>query len=412
MKLFIGFGQALALTLSAVRLGEVEKVPLATATGKYLAADVFSKVDSPSSTTSRKDGFAVISADISAASQDRPVYLELVGASYAGKPSEDKHIQHGQALQVTTGATLPDTADAVISEEYCRRDGRRIACFNTAAPGRNILRRGTDVGKNDLVMSAGMKIGPAAIGLLAAAGCSQVPVHNSPRVLVIASGDEVVSPGVPLKAGQLYASNMMEIRSWLNLFGMECTVEIVADRQAKIEALIAEHIDGTDVFLTSGGAWGSEKDLMLKAVTAMGWRGIYHRVRMGPGKPAGFGLLNERPFFILPGGPPSNEMAFLQLALPAIIKMIGGRPEIFPVISATLTQAVKGGKDWTNFIHANLKCKASEWEVTPIRLNSRLKSMALKNAIAILPEGVTDLESGKKIETQLLPGEPAHQNDS
>jgi molybdopterin molybdotransferase len=411
MKTFIGFDQALALTLSAVRPGRVEKVPLATATGKYLAADVFSKVDSPSSTTSRKDGYAVISADISAAGRDCPVYLELVGASYAGKPTEDNQIQPGQAFQVTTGATLPDSADAVISEEHCRRDGRQIACFHTAEPGRNILERGNDVGRNDLVMTTGRKIGPPAIGLLAAAGCADVPVNSSPRVLVIASGDEVVSPGVPLKAGQLYASNMMEMRSWLNVFGMDCTVEIVADRKSEIEAVIARHIDRTDVFLTSGGAWGSEKDLMLKTVAALGWRGIYHRVRMSPGKPAGFGLLDQRPFFILPGGPPANEMAFLQLALPAIIKMIGGRPEIFPVISATLTQTVTGGKDWTNFIHANLKCKGPEWEVAPIRLNSRLKSMALKNAIAILPEGVTDLKSGKKIKTQVLPGEPEHQND-
>lgn len=404
MRTFIGFERALALTLSSVRPGEAEVVPLEAATGKYLAAEVFSEVDSPSLSTSRKDGFAVISADISAASRRRPVRLELAGASYAGKASGNNRIRHGQALQVTTGAILPDTADAVVSEEYCRRDGRQIVCFTTAEPGRNVLRRGTDVGKNDLVMSPGQKIGPPAVGLLAAAGRSEVTVYSSPRVVVIASGDEVVPPGMPLVAGQLYASNMMEIRSWLNVFGMNCRVEIVADRQSDIEGVVARHIDRTDVFLTSGGAWGSEKDLMLKAVTAMGWRGIYHRVRMGPGKPVGFGLLEERPFFILPGGPPSNEMAFLQLALPAIVKMSGGKPEVFPVISATLARSVTGQSDWTNFIHANLLYEGRRWVATPVRLKSRLKSMALKNAIAVLPEGVSDLDSGMDIETQLLPG--------
>jgi molybdopterin molybdotransferase len=290
----------------------------------------------------------------------------------------------------------------VISEEYCRCDGRQLLCFNTAAPGRNVLLRGTDVGQNDLVMTAGRKIGPPAIGLLAAAGCSEVPVHRSPRVAVIASGDEVVPPGMPLRAGQLYASNMMEIRSWLNVLGMDCEVDIVADRQSEIEAVISQHIARTDVFLTSGGAWGSERDLMLKVVTAMGWQGIYHRVRMGPGKPVGFGLLDGRPFFILPGGPPSNEMAFLQLALPALVKMMGGGPDVFPVISARLTAAVRGEKRWTNFIHAHLSHNDCQTTVTPLRLKSRLKSMTAKNAIAVLPEGTERIREGDTIQTQAL----------
>jgi molybdopterin molybdotransferase len=402
MKTLIGFARALASTLSHVRPGRVVEVPLAAATGKYLAADVFSLVDSPSSTTSRKDGFAVISADIASASRSCPVRLELVGAAYAGKPSENHQIHPGQAFQVTTGATLPEAANAVISEEYCCSDGRQLLCFNTAAPGRNVLGRGTDVGKNDLVMGAGRKIGPPAVGLLAAAGYSAVPVHRSPRVAVIASGDEVVPPGTPLKAGQLYASNMMEIRSWLNVFGMDCKVEIVADRQSEIEAVIARHIARTDVFLTSGGAWGSERDLMLKTVTAMGWRGIYHRVRMGPGKPVGFGSLDERPFFILPGGPPSNEMAFLQLALPALVKMMGGDPAVFPVVSARLTAAIRGEKNWTNFVHAHLNHDGCQTTVTPLRLESRLKSMSAKNAIVALPEETERIQEGETVPTQIV----------
>jgi molybdopterin molybdotransferase len=141
---------------------------------------------------------------------------------------------------------------------------------------------------------------------------------------------------------------------------------------------------------------------MLKTVTALGWRGIYHRVRMSPGKSVGFGLLDQRPFFILPGGPPANEMAFLQLALPALVKMMGGESNIFPVVRAHLTETVTGQSDWTDFIHANLIYESRQWVATPIRLRSRLKSMALKNAIAILPQGATDLDGGMEIETQFL----------
>ena len=114
---------------------------------------------------------------------------------------------------MTTGAPLPDTADAVISEEYCQRRGDHVICFNNAHPGRNILECGVDIARDDLVMTQGGKLSPPGIGLLAAAGHSEVSVFRRPLVAVIASGDEVVLPGSPLREGQLYASNMMEIRS-------------------------------------------------------------------------------------------------------------------------------------------------------------------------------------------------------
>ena len=403
MKTFIGFDQALALTLSSVKHCGVETIPLSDAIGKYLSTDVLSEVDSPSLTTSRKDGFAVISSDIAAADQESPVQLELVGSLYAGSSLEGSRIQKGQTFQVTTGAPLPEAADAVISYEYCRRRGDQVICLNNAHPGRNILECGVDIARGDLVMTRGEKLSPPGIGLMAAAGQLEVSVYRNPRVAVIASGDEVVLPGTPLKAGQLYASNMMEIRSWLGVFGIDCRVEIVSDRQPDIEKVIRQHLDEADVFLTSGGAWGSERDLMLKVVETMGWQGIFHRVRMGPGKPVGFGLLADRPFFILPGGPPSNEMAFLQLALPALMKMSGAAPEVFPELQARLQADVSGAKRWTNFIHANLAYDGKEHTVTPVKLPSRLKSMARKNAIVVLPEGVSRLKKGMPVKTQILP---------
>lgn len=403
MKTFIGFEQALELTMSTVERCGKELIPLEAATGRYLAMDVFSKVDSPSLATSRKDGFAVFSSDIAGATESSPIRLTLTDKLYAGGSPEDVQIKSGQAVQVTTGAPIPIGADAVISEEYCRRNDNQISCFNTAGPGRNILQRGTDISAGDPVLTSGQRISPPAIGLLTAAGHSDVTVYRTPRVAVIASGDEVVAPGIPLRAGQLYASNMMEIRSWLNVFGISCAVEIVADRKSDIEAAIRRHLGRCDAFLTSGGAWGSEKDLMLKVVEKMNWQGIYHRVRMSPGKPVGYGLLDQRPFFILPGGPPSNEMAFLQLALPAIMTMMGASTPCFPMIRTRLAADVSGPESWTNFVHGDLAFDGNEYVLTPLRLPSRLKSMAIKNAIAILPEGIEEIQSGDSIQTQILP---------
>jgi molybdopterin molybdotransferase len=156
------------------------------------------------------------------------------------------------------------------------------------------------------------------------------------------------------------------------------------------------------VFISSGGAWGSEKDLVLQVAVDMAWQGIYHRVRMGPGKPVGFGLLDGKPFFVLPGGPPSNEMAFLQLALPALLKMKGTDPEIFPRVHARLASAVAGERGWTEFIHARLQRRNGVLWAAPARLKSRLRSMAEKEALIIIPEDRAEVPAGETVEVQLL----------
>jgi molybdopterin molybdotransferase len=141
---------------------------------------------------------------------------------------------------------------------------------------------------------------------------------------------------------------------------------------------------------------------MLDVVEKLGWQGIYRRVRMGPGKPVGFGLLEQKPFFILPGGPPSNEMAFLQLALPAIMKMKGEAGFSFPVVRAQLAETVCGHKDWTQFIHARLETEKNQIVVQPAKLESRLISMARKDALIVIPEGWEECIAGEVIEVQLL----------
>jgi len=402
MKTFIGFEEARELTLAAVRSAGSERLPLAQAVGRFMARDLISRVDSPSLSTSRKDGYAVVSADLSTACPEKPVRLELVGRSTAGVCC-DIDMRAGQAVQVTTGAPLPEAADAVIAEEFCRVSDRFIFCANTAEQGRNILYRGTDVRRNEPVGGRSAKITPALVGLLAAAGHTDVDVGRTPRITVIATGDEVALPGAPLKIGQLYASNMMETCAWLTSFGICWEAEIVPDSMVQIAEAVTRRLPQTDVYLTSGGAWGSRKDLMLRVLADLRWEGIYHRVKMGPGKPVGFGLLHERPFFVLPGGPPSNEMAFLQLALPAIAKMMGGSPKVFTEISARLTAPVSGQQDWTSFLHAHLAYSGHQALVTPSMPSSRLKSMAEKTAIAILPEGVAEIPAGAPIKTQVLP---------
>ena len=247
------------------------------------------------------------------------------------------------------------------------------------------------------------------MGLLAAAGLDSAPVYKIPVVAVIATGDEVVLPGTPLSEGKLYASNMVTLCSWLSLLGVSHVTALVPDRRDALERTVKELMAGADMFLTSGGAWGSERDLVLQVVETLGWQGVYHRVRLGPGKPVAFGLLQDRPFFCLPGGPPSNEMAFLQLALPALLKMMGDDPLPFPVVPARLAETVFGKKDWTDFVHARLETEDNRLVVYPARLKSALLSMARKQALITIPEGIAEIPAGENVNIQVLPtaGHPA-----
>jgi len=310
-------------------------------------------------------------------------------------------ITGGQAIKITTGAPIPEGADAVLAEEFCHPKDDEIICFNTAEAGRNVLRKGTDIRKGETVISKGEQLSPALIGLMAAAGLNNAPVYESPRVAVIATGDEVVAPGNPLPEGMLYASNMVEICSWLSLYGFSYRSDLVRDRKEDIGSAITRHLPLVDAFITSGGAWGSERDLMIKVLEELHWKGIYHRVRMGPGKAIGFGLLEKKPFFCLPGGPPSNEMAFLQLALPGLLAMKGHHPPFFPIIKAQLSQTVRGDRDWTQFIHARLVKSGDQIRVQPSRQKSRLQSMAKKEGLIIIPEGCEEFSEGEQIDVQM-----------
>ena len=400
----ISFNDASQHTQQAISPLDAQHVDLLQANGRVLADDLFALVDSPSLDASSKDGYAVRSADVAAATSQNPVRLRLIGALAAGE-SWDGQVLPATAVRILTGAPIPSGAQAVVSDEFADDDGKTVTARKHAAPGRNVLPQGCDVALGQRLLAAGAVLRPTTLGLLAAAGHARIAVIKCPRVAIIATGDEIVAPGRPLQSGWLYASNLVTLAAWCIHYAMDVTTCVVGDDEASLRAKLQESIACHDAILTSGGAWKGERDLIVRMLDQLGWEKIYHRVRMGPGKAVGMGLYEGKPVFCLPGGPPSNHMAFLQLALPGLQKLAGYGRLGLPRLVARLAEPVRGQRDWTQFIHGRLENPGDDVPVFyPIRIKSRLQEMARTDGIVTIPEGVASLPRGTMTTVQVLSG--------
>jgi len=399
---YIGYKDALALIISNTDCRKVEILSPDSCAGYVTSENIVALVDSPTNDVSLKDGFAVRARDVVDASPQRPVCLQVVGSAFAGTRFEGE-ISEGQAVKICSGSPVPTGAEAVVSGEFCEEISSEVYIKAAADVGRNIFRAGEDVKAGTVILGKGEVLLPARLGIITAAGISCLKVCRKPKVTLIAIGDEVIAPGVKLKEGQLYASNLVSIGAWLSSFNVPCKTKITVDIMESIQRELLDSLRGADAIITSGGAWGSERDLIVKALDNLGWKKLFHRVRIGPGKGIAFGIWKGKPVFCLPGGPPSNEMAFLQLALPGILHMAGHTGSPFFTILARLTQDLKGRhRAWTEFKKAKLAYDGGGYLAVPIIEESRLKSMADATCLLCLPEGVDYLSSGQIVPVQIV----------
>ena len=400
-KKYIGFQTALESTLSHIKSLAVVEMSLADSVGFISAEKLQARVDSPSVDVSMKDGYAVNSLDASEATPENPVCLRLIGISGAGQ--KDRFVvETGTALRILTGARVPEGADSIVAEEYTTNFSKTVNIYKHAEPGRNILAKGSDISSGEIIVQDGSFLSPGKIGLLAAGGIESVRVYHRPRVSLIATGDEVVLPGQPLSEGNIYASNLLTLHAWCRRFGMDTELDIVPDRKDVLKEKLLQRASSHDALVTSGGAWTGDRDFMEKALKELGWRKVYHHVRLGPGKAVGFGMLNGKPVFILPGGPPSNLVAFLKLALPGLLKLAGYVGPSLLQMAAVLGETIEGQIDWTQAIFGDLKDEHKEPIFLPTNSFSRLKNMADAKALLLIPEGVSRYRKGEVVSVQML----------
>lgn len=391
----IGFDEALDLVRQNISPMARETVPVEMAVGRVAACEVHAKVDSPSLDASLKDGYAVFSADLDNANPGSPVCLKLAGHLAAGD-APGHPVKPGHAVRILSGAPIPAGSDAVVAEEFTDRGSPVIKVFAPLQKGRNILEKGSDVHNGEKIADAGCVLSPQMIGLMAAAGIFELPVYRRPCIGLLATGSEILLPGKPFESGKLYASNVALQQAWLCDGGFDVQMRVSGDTEEQM----AEEIHGlsrhVDVLLTSGGAWKGDRDLVVRVLESLGCEMIFHRVRMGPGKAAGMGILDGKPVFCLPGGPASNEIAFLFLAYPAIRKMAGLGFSPYLHLYGRLEKTVSGQKDWTQFVQCDIEIHEHKILLHPKKLKSRMAAMAKTPAVVIIPEGEEEIAGGSQ----------------
>lgn len=400
----LGLEEALQLLGEQVKQLPCEDLPLLDNAGRILAQDIHALVDSPSVDASLKDGYAVVSKAIAHASDNNTVSLHLAGTIHAGE-NPSITVTSTRAVRILTGAEIPGGANSVIAEEFTRLEGSDVQVMNTAEPGRNILYRGSDIEKGGIIARQGDRITPGLLGLVAAAGHNRLSVVRQPRVAIIATGDEVVAPGTPLPRGKLYASNITTLAGWCRRFGFHVHLEIVQDSVDEIETTISRLAADTDALITSGGAWTGDHDLVAQVLSRMGGTKIFHRLRIGPGKATGLVMLAGKPVFILPGGPPSNLMGFLQIALPGLFQLSGCQTSPLRRCPVRLSEKLQTKfPDWTQFFYGKLiRTEKNEPPLfKPLIRKSRLRSMAEAEAIIAIEEGQQHLDKHSIISAQML----------
>lgn len=367
-------------------------VPLDKALGLICSDEILAVTNCPTVDSSLKDGFAVLSTDIANAAVDRPITLTVAGALTAGDDTDGLCVKPGTAIRIMTGASIPVGATAVLASEFAAVEGGQVIALADAQAGRNILHKASDIVENQVVLRPGDLLSPARLGLLAAAGVNEVSCYSVPRVAIVATGSELLLPGEPVTPGKVAASNMVTAAAELQKLGIRATTVLLRDNLERLQERFKQLVKQVDVLITCGGVLDGDKDLTMRAMEQIGMEKIFHRVRIGPGKGACMGRVGNAVVFNLPGGPPSNHVALLLLALPGVRKLMGFSDPFPPKSKVLVAKQLNGQKKWTQLIYGRVKHENGSLVAVPVDGMSRLEAMAASDVLIEIPEGRVGIE--------------------
>ena len=399
---------ALQQILAHVAILEAEAKPLLGALGYVLAEDLRAEFSIPPHDNAAMDGFAVRAADVQSATPAAPVSLRVVGEVPAGSDPTLTVIPR-TAARIMTGAKMPAGADSVVRfEETTEVDSQpalrdRVGIKVPVRAGDNVRRAGEDVTCGTVVLDAGTELRPAEIGVIASLGIGTVRVVRKPRVAVLSTGDELLTPGQPLVPGKIYDANTYSVSAMvLRYGGVPIPLGIAADNRTDLTERIRAGRD-CDLFISSAGVSIGDYDIVKEALAAEGEIGFW-QVAIKPGKPLAFGRIGAIPYVGLPGNPVASLVAFEQFVRPAILTMQGKRRTRKPEVQARLVGEA-GNRDGRRCF---LRVAVTRDEVgyvatlTGPQGSGILTSMTAANGLLVIPEDVAEVRTGDLVRIQML----------
>jgi len=383
----LDIAQAQALIAERCSLLAAETTAIDQALGLVLAEQVVASGDVPSRANSAMDGFAVQAGEAGRT-------LAVIGESRAGTPAEVV-VGAGEAVRISTGATMPDGADSVAPIELVEDQGAKVTLLEEQATGRNVRLAGEDLRAGDAVLAPGRELGAAELGIAVAAGRAELQCVRRARVAVIATGDELREPGAELAAGELHDSNLTTLQALVREAGAEVVLAgHVGDDPAATQQLFAEALGQSDLVVCSGGVSVGPHDHVKGAFIELGVEERFWRVALRPGRPTWFGSRDQQLVFGLPGNPVSAMVTFLLFVAPALRAIQGRSPQ--QIGSAALGEAIERHPNRDECVRVRLD--QDEAFSTGPQGSHILSSMTLADALAVIPRGEGSLAAGSQIE--------------
>jgi molybdopterin molybdotransferase len=399
----ISVEQALRLILKNAKPLPAVPQPLLQTLGRFLARDIQSPSDYPLYDVSAMDGYALRTLDTRKASKAHPVFLKIRGTQHAGDPL-GLRIRPGECRKVMTGGVLPLGADAILEREQVAENNGMASISQAVAKGRNIRYRGEGIRKGSIALRAGSMLHSRAIGFLASLGIQEAWVRPIPRVALLVTGNELVTPGKKLKPGQIYNSNQWMLETALQESGIQPFFNSnLPDRPTLIKGKIRKTLAHCDVLILVGGVSVGDSDFSKPILESLGVRRIFWRVSQKPGFPLYFGKKGKTLVFGLPGNPASAWVNFYEYVLPCLRVLRGLTPK--PTVKTARLDSEGPNRGFkTLFLKARYKDGAKPQVILLKGQGSHLlQSLAEGNSLAVVSPGKGKLKKGEILEVHPLP---------
>ena len=382
---------------------ETERLHLHAALGRVLAEEIHATHNVPNHDNSAMDGYAFNADDIAQGT----TRLKITGAAFAGNALTGS-FKKGCCVRIMTGAAVPAGADTVIAQERVEADGEFIQFTETPHRSANIRFAGEDLKAGQVVLNVGHQISPADLGLIASLGIGEVNAYRKLRVSFFSTGDELVSIGSTLAAGQIFDSNRYTLFGMLTRMGAEIKdLGAIPDDPIALEKTLIKAAESSDVILTSGGVSVGEADYMKQLLQKLG-EVLFWKIAMKPGRPLAFGKIGNAHYFGLPGNPVAVMVTFYQFVRQSLLVLMGqSNPKPTTMLKVVCTNQIKKLKGRTEFQRGILFVgEDGNWQVktTGNQSSGVLSSMSLANCFIVLDDDVGNVEAGTLVKVQLFDG--------